>query len=100
VSLAVAELPAWTIADPLRYQLGVLMDDFDNLLASIFRLSPGDMSDSLSKADVETWDSLSHIELVVTLEKAYAMTFTGDEIADMTSVGAIRAVLERHLGAR
>lgn len=35
------------------------------------------------------WDSLAHMELIVSLEAHYRIMLEGDEIAAMTSVAAI-----------
>jgi len=42
------------------------------------------------------WDSLKHIEIIVAIEGTYKIDLTGDEIADMTSVKAIREQLANH----
>jgi acyl carrier protein len=73
------------------------MDDLAQNLAPIFRLRSEEITDTLTMADVPTWDSLSHIELVVTLEQVYGVTLSGDDIAEMTSVAAIRRVLAQAL---
>lgn len=46
--------------------------------------------------DVEQWDSLKHMGLIVALEKHYSIELSGDEIAEMTSVGAIQTILKKH----
>jgi len=43
--------------------------------------------------DVAKWNSLTHIELIVGLEELFGIQFTQDEVVKMTSVGAIRDVL-------
>lgn len=40
------------------------------------------------------WDSLSHMELIFSLEGHYQVEFTGDEIAELRSVSAIVKALE------
>lgn len=39
--------------------------------------------------DVEGWDSLSHMELIVAIEKEFDITFTSFEIEKFTCVGDI-----------
>lgn len=48
-----------------------------------------EVSDSLIREDVPTWDSLGHIRLVSALEDAFGVTFTIEEIEEMTGVARI-----------
>jgi len=44
-------------------------------------------------ADVDAWDSLKHMELVVALETMFDIQLTFDEIVAMRSVREIKRVL-------
>lgn len=66
------------------------------LLAGILATPADRLGDEVGMAEIETWNSLMHIELVVSLEERFGVLLDGDEIAEMRSVGAIRAVLARH----
>ncbi|MBS3820651.1 MAG: acyl carrier protein [Planctomycetes bacterium] len=68
------------------------MVPLDNLLKQIFKV--GDLPTEATMNDIETWDSLTHMDLVTEIETTYDIALTGDEIADMQSIGAIRQVLQ------
>ena len=46
--------------------------------------------------DIEDWDSLEHINLVVAVEQRFGMKFTMGEVNNMANVGAmVDIILER-----
>jgi acyl carrier protein len=45
------------------------------------------LNDETTADDVEEWDSLSHVQLVVALEKAFGIKFTSREILSWDNVG-------------
>jgi acyl carrier protein len=52
-----------------------------------------DVTDTLTREDVESWDSLGHIRLIAAVEEAFQMNFTIDEIEGVTSIGQIVKVI-------
>lgn len=62
-----------------------------NQVVSIFRDVLDDENVQLSyetkAADVEAWDSLTHIQLVVAIEKHFKLRFTAQEIQSWQNVG-------------
>ena len=63
------------------------------LLADILKISIEDTSDDLAMKEVETWDSLKHMELIVSIEKIFDIELTFDEIVAMQTVNGIKQVL-------
>lgn len=45
------------------------------------------LTDETTADDVEEWDSLSHVQLVVALEKAFNIKFTSREILSWDNIG-------------
>ncbi|MDR1310625.1 MAG: acyl carrier protein [Burkholderiaceae bacterium] len=77
-----------------------IADTVKKIMAETFRVDPSDIQDSVTMDEIDTWDSLTHMELVANLESTLGIVFDGDEIADMSSVLAIqKLVVEKH-GAR
>jgi acyl carrier protein len=65
-------------------------------ISEVFALPESAIVDTLTLNAIPTWDSLAHMMLIVRLEETYQIQFSGDEIADLQSVGDIRAALLAH----
>ena len=63
------------------------------LLADTLQIPEARVAEDLAMKDVETWDSLRHMELIAAIEKAYALDLTFEEIVSMQTVDQIRRVL-------
>ena len=80
--------------------------DADTILSKlneVFRDELDDESISLSNAtmakDIEGWDSLAHVRLLVATEVAFGIRFGSAEIGGLENVGALVALIAKKLGA-
>jgi len=55
------------------------------------------LTDETTADDVEEWDSLSHVQLVVALEKAFGIKFTSREILSWDNVGDLVDCIARKI---
>lgn len=69
---------------------------FEKIFAEVFTIHEHAVIDSLKLLDIASWDSLAHMTLITRLEEVYQVQLTGDEIADMDTVGAARSALRGH----
>ena len=53
----------------------------------------------VTRADVPEWDSLSHIEIIYTLEESLDVRFSEEEMTGLDSSAAIVDAVERHRAA-
>ncbi len=63
------------------------------VFAEVFAIPREGITDALDLRDIPTWDSMSHMLLVVRLEQDFATQLTGDEIADLRTVADARRAL-------
>lgn len=48
----------------------------------------------LTAADVEEWDSLNHVRLILSIEKAFQIRFSASEIANLRNVGDLATLIQ------
>ncbi|TWT45098.1 hypothetical protein RAS1_15190 [Phycisphaerae bacterium RAS1] len=65
------------------------------IFGDVFGLQPADFNDDLSNDDVEAWDSVMHLTLLLSLEQSFRVTFDPEEGARLTTVRAIKEALLR-----
>lgn len=53
--------------------------------------------EDMTAEDIEDWDSLTHIQLIETIEKVFGITFTLQEITDLDTVGEFIELTEKKL---
>ena len=54
------------------------------------------VGEGTTSADIEDWDSLEHINLIVAVEKCFGIKFNMGEVTTMKNVGAmVDIILER-----
>ena len=75
----------------------------DQLLAiasDVFGVAVAHLSMTTSPGDIESWDSVQHIILMMAVEQYFAVTFTPSEIEHVACLGDIAAALGRRAGSR
>jgi acyl carrier protein len=50
---------------------------------------------STTADDVEGWDSMMHVTLMINVEKAFGVKFTSSEVASLKNVGELADLLDR-----
>ena len=56
------------------------------------------LSDEMAAQDVENWDSLNHITLVMSLEESFGVNFTTKEVMGWQNVGEMLDTLLTRVG--
>jgi acyl carrier protein len=55
------------------------------------------LTPELSAKDVDGWDSLTHIRLLLTIEKAFKVKFSTSEIGKLENVGDLVSLIKAHV---
>jgi acyl carrier protein len=53
-----------------------------------------EVTPNLSAKDVDGWDSITHIRLILTVEKAFKIKFSTSEVGKLESVGDLAALIK------
>ena len=65
-----------------------------DVFAAVLGCDPAALRDADSNKSVAGWDSVNHMQLLLALEDAFAVQFTPEEFAELTTFGALRERLE------
>lgn len=63
------------------------------IMAPIFEVEESDISENASPENIEKWDSLAHMSLVIALEQEFDIQFTEDQIVESFSFKALVEIL-------
>lgn len=72
-----------------------VLQQVQEIMADTFDVDDLVVTPATTAADVEDWDSLSHIRLIVAIERAFGIKFTNAEIEGLQDVGELVAVIEK-----
>ena len=64
-----------------------VLSEVENIMRSVLDNEALVVSDRTTAKDVPEWDSLSHIELVVAIERHFSVKFTSKEVQSFRNVG-------------
>ena len=67
-----------------------------DVFRQVFRDPALTITDAMSAKDDGRWDSLSHISLIVAVEKTFQVKFRVAEIARLNSVGDLKELIRKH----
>lgn len=77
-----------TVSEQLQM---IMRETFDDQAINI--------SNEMTAADVDAWDSLSHIELIVNIEDSFNIKLSVNEIINLQNVGDMINLLEQKVSA-
>ncbi len=70
------------------------------VLAEIFELDPSTINGTTSIDNVELWDSLQHISMIVSVEQEFGVRFSEEEMAELLSYERLRSALASKLSLK
>lgn len=69
-------------------------EEVQDVFREVFQDDDLVIEDSTSADDIEDWDSLRHVTLIVQVERATGVRFTSSEVAELKNVGQLVALVD------
>jgi acyl carrier protein len=63
------------------------------IFQDVFGVGPETFGDGLSNANVDGWDSIMHLTLILAIEQKFGVSFEPEIATQLTSVAAIKQAL-------
>lgn len=75
----------------------MISQELKTVLLGALKLDEWEFTDATVAAEVPGWDSLSHINVVLAVEKHFGVRFKGVEILKLKNVGDLQRLVESKL---
>jgi acyl carrier protein len=74
-----------------------ILKALETIMQDIFDVPTLMLTESSSATDVEEWDSLNHVQMVVAVEKHFKIKFTAQEIQSWKNAGEICETIQKRV---
>jgi acyl carrier protein len=75
-------------------------DKLKGVVIQALKIDPADYRDDLKAGDLDAWDSLGHVNLLLEVQKAFNVTFDVTEMIEVESLADLRALLATSLAGK
>ncbi len=77
-----------------------VVDELTQVFEEVFDQSGLTLSPETTANDIEGWDSMSHVTMLMAVEEHFDIEFKPYEIANLVNVGALIALIENKLAGK
>lgn len=74
-----------------------ILERVESILRDVFDLPQLEVSSDLTAQDVEEWDSIAHIRVVVAIEQEFKIKFALGELQSLQNVGDMLRLIEKKM---
>ena len=64
-----------------------------SVMAAILEVDESEIDQGISMDNVESWDSIKHMDLILAIEEEFGVSVPDEEAADLTSYALIKLVV-------
>ena len=76
------------------------MRTLEDLVVAVLELRPSELNAQLSRTEHPAWTSMRHVQLMVSVEEHYGVSFTAEEMSKVNSLDDLRTVTAEKNAAR
>jgi|SaaInlStandDraft_7_1057024.scaffolds.fasta_scaffold407230_1 acyl carrier protein len=69
------------------------INEIKKVMSKVFELELSVISDDASVENVDNWNSMTHMKLIIALEKKFGVTFNEEQIAKSLSLEDFKKIL-------
>ena len=69
------------------------IDQLTEIFQTLFNIPDLELRDDLTAADVPSWDSFNHVNLIINIEEEFGVRFTNEEVSSLQNVGELKVLL-------
>jgi acyl carrier protein len=68
-----------------------------SVIATVLEIEPTEIDENSSMDTIEAWDSIKHMDLILSLEEEFEVSVPDEEAGDLTSYALIKLVMKELL---
>lgn len=69
------------------------MDELTTIFRDVFQDDELSIAEDMTAADIEDWDSVMHINLILSVEEHFGVRFKSSEVARLQSIGELHNLI-------
>ena len=77
-----------------------IQEKLKQIFVNLFSVSADAVHDKLGPEDVDNWDSLQHLNLILAMEEEFGIRISPEESTQMLNFGLIVLLIEEKLGQK
>ena len=74
----------------------MIKENIQNILSEVLDINFLEYGENIDIFNCDEWDSMNHMKLILELERSFSVTFSDDEVFEMTSFKDILEVIKSH----
>ncbi|NBU81560.1 MAG: acyl carrier protein [Flavobacteriaceae bacterium] len=74
-----------------------MKDQIKKIMSIVFEVDVNSIEDDSTPGTIENWDSIRHMNLIVSIEEEFNLRFTDDEITDLLSFKLVESIVSKKI---